>query len=177
LRPSRGSRSTARNGLAIGVSRAGRRPRAIPKPSLTVKDDPQPVESRCRAREMRLVIAGGGGGNWAEARLIRSVSMPVAVEPTDMAPLQRSQPGIPIGPTARRQPGRRIPAADVFLRKRSSREGRHLSNSTSKDGQGCIGLEWLELRRIREVGIQFAGRTIPVQPACAWSSGRAEPTT
>lgn len=128
-----------------------------------------PVEG---AMELRLVMNDGGDGiscdvaNWAEARLTRSVH-----------PLSRTiNDCVDIGPFGRvmawdpsRMDGvhanrlQEFPAEDVFLGTDlfPAHDGTYES-AAYHDGRQCIGLQWLERRRLTRVEMEFAdGQAIP----------------
>ena len=118
------------------------------------------------AEELRLVVTDAGDGitcdcaNWAEARLTRSAS-----------PTRRdSRPRLDMAPFARvvtwdpdRMDGCRsnrvqeFRAEDLFTETEvtPSADGVY-TVPTVPDGRGCIGLQWLERRRLRELVLGFS---------------------
>lgn len=123
------------------------------------------------ASELRLVALDAGDGitcdcaNWAEARLTLSANpKPVAArEFADVAPFARVvtfDPKRMTGSNANRV--QEFQTGDLFL------DTDLLPNDAGKyvvplkDGQSCIGLQWLERRILREVGVEFAdGQAVP----------------
>jgi hypothetical protein len=125
---------------------------------MSENDEARPVQvSVAGAQEMRLMAGGAGQSNWAGARLTRAAS-PAPVEPVDMAPFARVATWDPA-----RLDGVRVnrltefPAEDVFLEQelKPARGGTYIV-PVAANGEGCIGLQWLERRRLREIGLQFA---------------------
>ena len=115
------------------------------------------------AKEMRLLTGGSGMCNWADAKLTLSASAEggLGVDMSPFAKVVTFDPSRIGGVTVDRLT--EIPAADVFLETElKPRADGSYAVPTSKDGVGCIGLQWGETRRICEVGLQFAsGTSIP----------------
>lgn len=119
------------------------------------------------AEQLRLVVTDGGDGidsdmaNWAEARLIRS---------TNPSKSQADQPQVDIAPFGRvltwdasRLDGARannaeeFHAEDLFLESEINTDAHgNYTVLKNKDSLGCIGLQWLERRSFKKLGIQFA---------------------
>ncbi len=144
------------------------------------KDSAQAVRVSVKgARELRLKVTGGGICNWADARLVRST--PAAAdrsrEPVDMAPFARVLTWDPKRMDgARVNPVEEFPAADVFLENEvvCGPDGIYTVPFLT-DGQGCIGLQWRELRRITALSIEFAGSSAPASAGARverWIGGR-----
>lgn len=115
------------------------------------------------ASELRLVALDAGDGitcdcaNWAEARLTRAANpVPVERRLADVAPFGRVVTFDP-----RRTDGSRanrvqeFHADDLFLDTPLRPQGGIYAVPVT-DGLGCIGLQWLERRCLREAGIEFA---------------------
>lgn len=111
------------------------------------------------AHELRLNAASTAKPNWADAKLICS-SETAVVEPVDMAPFAKVatwDPARSNGVTVFRL--EEFPTADVFTETDVKRiKGRYVV-PVAKNGDACIGLQWLERRRLKEFGIQFADKT------------------
>jgi len=137
-------------------------------------DAAKPVSvSLVGAQQMTMTAASSARANWADARLVRAAGTTAADAP-DMAPFARVVTWDPA-----RADGVRVnrltefPAEDVFLESPLSAQ----SDGTyvvpiAADGTGCIGLEWLETRRLARVGIEFAGAHRPAPDAVrveAWA--------
>ncbi|NQT15782.1 MAG: NPCBM/NEW2 domain-containing protein, partial [Planctomycetes bacterium] len=136
------------------------------------------------ARDLLLVVTDAGDGiscdqaNWANARLIPDPSVDVLQKPTG--------PGVDIGQFARVatwDPARapyvlardaEFPEEELFLGTDvlPSDDGAYIV-SPAEGGQGCIGLQWLERRRIRRLELEFLGNEIPSPDTVrveSWSS-------
>jgi len=124
------------------------------------QDDARPINiSVAGAQELRLVVTDAGDGitcdcaDWANARLVKSASpksIPLAarVDIGQFAQVVTSDPSRTDGCRSSRVQESR--AEDIFLE----------TPIAPKDGvysASCIGLDWMERRLIREVGIEFAG--------------------
>jgi len=117
------------------------------------------------AEELELRVTDGGDGiscdcaNWAEARLV-----PAA------APVRQAKPPVDIarfGQVCSWDPARKdgcqanrieeFRAEDVFLGQELAvqPDGGYLVPAAA-DGRGCVGLQWNECRRIRELAVEFA---------------------
>jgi hypothetical protein len=128
-------------------------------------DPPRPVTvSVAGARELRLVVNDAGDGinfdcvAWAEARLVRdpAAAKERAIPSIDVAPFASVaswNPKVMTGTKANRV--QEMPAEDVAPYKEllPSADGTYLVPEI--DGQGCIGLQWLENRLLRRVILQF----------------------
>ncbi len=134
---------------------------------MTGDDEPREVRIPVdRGRELRLVAADAGDGishdcaNWADARLIRNpaASGDEAAGALDAAPFARLvtwDPNRTDGARAKRTEEFR--AEDVFL----ATEVLPAADGTVRvpvadNGLACIGLEWVERRVIRKLGLRFA---------------------
>jgi len=118
------------------------------------------------AEELRLVVTDAGDGitcdcaNWAEARLVPDPTpRPVAaVRPAlDIAPFARvvtSDPKRTEGTRAGRT--EEFPAEDVFLTTEILPAADGSYTVPAHAAVGCIGLEWPEMRLLREVGLELA---------------------
>lgn len=107
------------------------------------------------AHELRLNAASTAKPNWADAKLMRS-SGTAAVEPVDVAPFARVATWDPArlnGVTVFRL--EEFPAADVFTETDVKKTKGGYIVPIAKNGDACIGLQWLERRRLKEFGIQF----------------------
>jgi hypothetical protein len=124
-------------------------------------DPAKPVSlSLNNAKEMRLVVEGSGMCNWADAKLTPSASAADAFgsDSVDMAPFARVvtfDPNRMNGTVVDRLT--EIPAEEIFFDTdvRLSADGNY-TVPVNKNGLGCIGLQWIESRRIRDIGIEFA---------------------
>jgi len=134
--------------------------------TITENDAAKPVKvSLAGAKELRLICGGTAWTNWANARLRRSAGTTKKDDaPVDMAPFARV---VTFDPARNHgfsgdctQEG--FPAGDVFLETDLSadKDGVHAAPVTK--GLACIGLQWMEQRRLKQVGIQFADEnTVP----------------
>jgi len=121
------------------------------------------------AQDLRLVVTDAGDGitcdcaNWANARLVRdpaATSGPAAVRKTlDAAPFGRVVTWDPA-----RTEGSRASRIEEFRTEDLFTESDVLPTPegtyvvpTALDGRGCIGLQWMERRLLRELGLQFVG--------------------
>ncbi len=126
------------------------------------------------ARELQLVVTDAGNGivgdcaNWAEARLVRSAN-PAAVRPLpllDVAPF-----GQVVTCDPKRNDGARAnriqeyQAEDVYLESPLKPDATGCY-AVPADGPhaGCIGMKWLEERRIRRLVVEFAQDAAPPSP-------------
>ncbi|MHB1457064.1 MAG: NPCBM/NEW2 domain-containing protein [Armatimonadota bacterium] len=127
---------------------------------MTESDDARHVSISLKgAHELRLNAASSAKPNWADAKLMRS-SANAAVEPVDMAPFARVatwDPARSNGVTVFRL--EEFPAADVFTETDVKRTMGRYAVPVAKNGDACIGLQWLERRRLNEFGIQFAEKS------------------
>ena len=124
------------------------------------------------AYELRLVVTDAGDGitcdcsNWADARLIRDPSVETGPpeEPLDIVPFARIvtwDPDRTDGCRCSRV--EEFPAEEVFLESDvpPATDGTY-TLPVASNGSGCIGLQWFERRRLRELALQFAdGARIP----------------
>ncbi|MGQ9729968.1 MAG: NPCBM/NEW2 domain-containing protein [Candidatus Zipacnadales bacterium] len=131
------------------------------------RDGAQPVRVELRGGELlRLVAIDAGDGItcdcacWAEARLIRdrnAVRMATDT-PLDIAPFGMVASWDPrrVGGTLA---GRTeiFPPEDVFLHRDLSMEPDGTYFVPVVEGVGCIGLQWIERRLLRDVALEFAG--------------------
>jgi len=124
------------------------------------------------ADEMRLVVTDAGDGitcdaaNWADARLIGNPAAKVRAPGNEVnlaafATVRTWDPARMEGTTASRlEP---IPAHDLFLGAPvlPETDGTYTVPKAA-DGRSCIGIEWLERRRIERLELQFAeGSVVP----------------
>ena len=132
-------------------------------------DPAKPVRvSVVGALDLRLVVTDAGDGitcdcaDWADARLTRS-ALPPSRPPAptvDVAQFGRvvtSDPARSDGARSSRIQGFR--AEDVFLETDLAPDSAGIYAVPSYDGVGCIGIQWIEQRRLKEIGIEFADRT------------------
>ncbi len=122
------------------------------------------------AEELRLVVTDAGDGitcdavDWGNARLERDPNAPKrpAGLRGDIAPFGKVvtfDPARMEGTHARRTEP--MPAEDVFLSDELlPRSDGGYDVPVSADGVGCIGLEWIEERFLRSVGLTFADERI-----------------
>ncbi len=117
--------------------------------------------------ELRLMLNDAGDGiacdlgNWADARLTRSVNAPTASQATadavDVAPFARVATWDP-----KRKTGARANRVQEFHADDLSTETELKPNRDGSyplpaaHGAGCIGLQWLNSRAIRALGLEFA---------------------
>jgi hypothetical protein len=129
------------------------------------------------AQELSLVATDAGDGitcdvaNWANARLIRAseAKRHPAPQPLDIAPFARVMTWDP-----ERMDGCRsnriqeFRAEDVFLGSEvaSTADGSY-TPPVAPGGAACIGLEWVERRSLKEVGIEFPDATAMPNPTGA----------
>jgi hypothetical protein len=135
-------------------------------------DAPRPVSVSVEgANELRLVVTDAGDGigydavDWAEARLVRDPAAPP--EPADMsidvapfAVVASWDPKAMTGTKANRV--QEMPAEDIAPYKELFPSPDGTYEVLEKDGQACIGLQWLENRMVRRVVLQFPdGAPVP----------------
>ncbi|MHB0998630.1 MAG: NPCBM/NEW2 domain-containing protein [Armatimonadota bacterium] len=130
---------------------------------MTEKDDARHVSIPLKgAQQMKLNAASIAKPNWADAKLIRAAQVDAA-DPVDMAPFARVatwDPARTAGVSVFRLT--EFPAEDVFTETDLAKKNGVYTVPVAKNGEGCIGLQWLERRRLREFGIQFAdAKSIP----------------
>jgi NPCBM/NEW2 domain-containing protein len=147
------------------------------------EDDPaMPVSVDLRgAEELVLVTTDAGDdiicdcANWANARLIADASMEVLPPGKSATPLSERVDVAPFGQIMTWDPAREdgarcartepFPAEDLFL-------GRDLAPDADgsveapvwPDGRRCIGLRWIERRRLDTLLLQFAQQAAPAMP-------------
>jgi len=128
--------------------------------AMTENDDPRHVSVSLKgARELRLNAASTAKSNWADAKLIRSTGI-APVAPVDMAAFARVatwDPARSNGVTVFRLT--EFPAEDVFTETDVKKSRGGYVAPVAKNGEGCIGLQWLERRRLNEFGIEFADKS------------------
>ena len=126
------------------------------------------------ADELRLVVTDAGDGficdcaNWAEAALIPdpSVAKPVPEQGVDIAQFARIQTWDPARMDgARNSRTEEFKAEDLFLGKEVLPSNGVYSVPKYGNGTGCIGLEWLERRRVRQLALDFDGSAPPADGA------------
>jgi hypothetical protein len=125
-------------------------------------------------QELRLVVTDGGDGincdcaNWADARLTRAAGAatkpPQWVDIASFARLVTSDPQRNDGARAARVQEYR--QEDVYL-ERQIRLKDDGSLPSSAAATHCIGLNWLERRPLRELGITFKSKSPPSSPQSA----------
>ncbi len=134
--------------------------------TITENDAPKPVKvSLAGAKELRLICGGTAWTTWGDARLRRSGAAEKRVAAAvDMAPFARV---VTFDPTRNYGFGGDVtkegfPARDVFLETDLSPDKDGVFAAPVEKGLACIGLQWMEQRRLKEVGIQFAdSKSIP----------------
>ena len=125
--------------------------------NMTASDEARPVSlSVKRAKVMRLFVGGGSGkANWADARLVRIKE----ADHVDMSTFGTVKTWDPV-----RMDGVRFSRLEEFqaddLYRGTSLKGSK-SGIYTVPASGCIGMEWSEMRRFADVGLQFAGKEIP----------------
>ena len=137
-------------------------------------DPPKDVRVSVKeAQELRLVVTDGGDGinsdvaNWANARLTRDPQAkrrpPVrAVNVAPFATVVTSDPNRIKGTAASRV--QEFPAKDItFTETLLPEKNGNYAVPANKDGIACIGLEWLEFRFFRELGLKFADPNMSVE--------------
>jgi hypothetical protein len=135
-------------------------------------DAPRPVSiSVDGAKELRLSVSDAGDGIsfdcvvWANARLTRDPAAPKETpdESIDVAPfavVASWDPKVMTGTKANRV--QEMPAEDVAPYKELLPSADGTYSVPDVNGQGCIGLQWLENRMLRRVALQFAdGASVP----------------
>ena len=148
-------------------------------------DDPKLVRVPVAgAAELRLVVTDAGDGitcdcaNWAEAKLIRSkILRKVAdqLERVDVAQFARvvtSDPNRKHGTLASRI--QEFPAEDVFLDEQIALNPDDAWNIPSYSRLGCIGLLWIEDRRLKEIGIEFSQKIPADKIRAEYWSGQSQ---
>ncbi|MHB0998628.1 MAG: NPCBM/NEW2 domain-containing protein [Armatimonadota bacterium] len=123
------------------------------------------------ASELRLVVTDAGDGincdlgNWANARLISSgtAASKLPRQAVDMGSFARvvtSDPERTDGIRSSRV--QEIDPSDLFMETDLSRSAEGYTVPAGKNGMGTIGLQWIERRRLKQLGIQFSnGSGIP----------------
>lgn len=140
------------------------------------KHDPaKPVNiSLAGAGELRLVVTDAGDGmicdcaNWADAALIPdpSVARPVPDEGVDIAQFARVQTWDPARMDgARNSRTEEFKAEDLFLGTEVAPLDGVYTVPKYKDGTGCVGMEWLERRRVRRLALTFQSAAPPADGA------------
>ena len=124
------------------------------------------------AQMLRLVATDAGDSiicdcaNWAEARLTRNPKAKAhpAEAKLDIAPSATVATWDPHRKDgARADRVQEFHAEDVFLHTpvTAGTDGNYVVPLTA-DGVGCIGLQWIEKRRLQQIGLRFAGAPPPV---------------
>lgn len=124
---------------------------------MTEKDEAKRVKvSLAGGQQMTLRSSGSAKLDWADAKLIRSASAAPA-EPVDMAPFARVATWDPD-----RLDGVRVdrltefPAGDLFLDTELAPDKHgNYTVPAAPSGERCIGLQWVEQRRLVEIGLEF----------------------
>jgi len=139
-------------------------------------DEPKHVRVSLKgAQELAVVVTDAGDGiicdcaNWVEARLLRA-ARPSPVPPAELLDAAIFARVVTCDPN--RQDGARASrieefrAEDVFLETDlpRRRDGAY-DIPANEAGTGCIGLVWMEPRRLRELGIEFAASAPQPQQA------------
>ncbi len=114
------------------------------------------------AQRMTITTHASGRANWANARFFTAPGVE-AVEAPDMAPFARVVTWDP-----ERLDGVRVnrltefPAEDVFLESEVAPgvDGAYVVPA-GPGGEGCIGLQWLEARKVKRVGLIFEDSSAP----------------
>ena len=133
------------------------------------------------AMEMLLVVTDAGDGitcdsaNWANAKLFRSTTASTEVREGrfDIAPFARIVTWDPAqtfshpGRVAELQVDEIFPETEVPLNGDGT-----FTVPVFSDGQGCIGLQWLENRYIKELAIEFE-QTAPDEARVEWWTGES----
>lgn len=130
-------------------------------------DEPRPVRISVEgASELRLVVSDAGDGitcdcaNWADARLVRFATASETMLPRNMVDIARfarivtSDPNRKQGTSATRI--QEFPAEDLFLDREIAAESNGVWRIPVYSDIGCIGLQWIEDRRLKEIGIQLS---------------------
>ena len=126
------------------------------------------------AQEIRLVVTDAGDGitcdaaNWAEAALIPDPSAPAALpqDGVDIAQSARVQTWDPARMDgARNKRTEAFVAEDLFLGAQVVPSEGLYTVPGYENGIGCIGLEWLERRRVRRLSLSFYGPPPPTTDA------------
>ncbi len=125
--------------------------------NMTAEDDAKHVSVSLKgAKEMILSGHGVPKVNWADAKLFLASDLSVS-EPVDMAPFARVaywDPARTTGVSVFRLS--EFPAEDVFTETDIAPTKGIYNVPVAANGESCIGLQWLERRRLTEFGIQFA---------------------
>ncbi|MGQ9782794.1 MAG: NPCBM/NEW2 domain-containing protein [Armatimonadota bacterium] len=129
-------------------------------------DDPKPVHISVKdASELRLVVGDAGDGitcdcaNWSNARLVRSATASKMQPPKNMVDIAQfakvvtSDPHRKQGTSATRI--QEFPAKDLFLDREIAADSNSVWKIPVYSNIGCIGLQWIEDRRLKEIGIQL----------------------
>ncbi|MDH7600561.1 MAG: NPCBM/NEW2 domain-containing protein [Armatimonadota bacterium] len=121
------------------------------------------------ASELRLVVTDGGDGitcdcaNWADAKLISTKSSKSLEPPT--RPLDVAQFGTVVTSDPNRKCGtlasriQEFPAEDVFLEQQLNSNPDGTWTAPYYSGTACIGLVWVEDRRLKEIGVELSEPT------------------
>jgi hypothetical protein len=144
---------------------------------MRARDEAKPVRISLEgANELRLVATDAGDGincdmaNWADARLVRATSPAACPKPprprVDIAQFARVatwEADRADGP--RCTAGSRVnefPADELFLESDlpQAADGTY-AVPLGRSGRGCIGLQWLQRRRLVETSLEFAGDVPP----------------
>ncbi len=134
---------------------------------MRASDTARPVKVSLKgADELRLVVTDGGDGitcdcaDWVNARLTRAAGAKARPlpEPFDIAPFARvvtSDPSRMDGCRANRV--QEFHAEDLFMETelRPTADGTY-AVPVAESGAGCIGLQWIERRRLRDIGLYLA---------------------
>ena len=140
------------------------------------KHDPaKPVNIPLKgADELKLVVTDADDGlvcdvaNWAEAALIPdpSVTRPLPEDGVDIARFARVQTWDPARMDgARNSRTEAFKADELFLGTELLPSNGVYTVPRYGDGTGCIGLEWIERRRVRQLALAFQGSAPPADGA------------
>lgn len=159
---------------------------------MTESTGPKPVRIPVGgANVLRLVTSAIEGtkscasADWIDARLTRDPNAKKGKrgDKVDVAPFARVMTWDP-GRINGTQAGRvdEFPAEDLYFEKEVIPEKTGAWRApTAEDGRGCIGLEWLERRRLDRVGIRFdASSARPAPEACElqyWAMDKSRPSS
>ena len=126
------------------------------------------------ASELQLLTEDSGDGifndlcNWADAKLVQDPGVPDAKQepPVDIAPFAHVMTWDPArmeGTKATRL--ETMPAEDLFPRREVLSKNGGYEAPVYGDGRACLGLEWLERRRIVRIETEFADASPAIEGA------------
>lgn len=134
---------------------------------MTETMEAKPVKvSVAGAQELTLLAVTEGSitncaANWAQARLTRSdTPTPATWETVDIAPFGRVLTWDPARMDGcRNNRFQDFTVEDLYLETDVAANAAGIYTVPKSNGIGCIGLQWLEQRRIKNVGLQFANES------------------